>query len=245
MQQVERKAAIANDVGQLGIDQVSEFRAYLVACGFMARDGSGDQFFHVRRPDDQSRRWIPIERGRGGVPKTPGVLRKYLDAFLSAPASPFREAVVSSARLASVPGTALEFNVEVEKALSLVQVGQHMPDLPVIERWTNSRITDQGAIIRGDCQLCHTAVSDPAAQFKEQAEAPARAAMAEVAPFVVDSLASTAKAQYLSDLRDDLALHAPFNLPECFTQEQLERHIKCRWAYADLMIKHRTTKAGD
>ena len=180
MQQVERKAAIANDVGQLGIDQVSEFRAYLVACGFMARDGSGDQFFHVRRPDDQSRRWIPIERGRGGVPKTPGVLRKYLDAFLSAPASPFREAVVSSARLASVPGTALE--------------------LPV--------------------------------------EAPAQL----VSTLQAFKIVQADDAQYLSDLRDDLALHAPLVKR---ADESVHQFAVRRWEYADVMLITRSVKYGD
>lgn len=93
--------------------------------------------------------------------------------------------------------------------------------------------------------LAQPVVAAPVAQFQEQAEAPARAAMADVAPFVVDSLASTAETQYLSDLRDDFALHAPIPLPALFTQEQFERHVKGRWAYADLMMAARTTKAGD
>jgi hypothetical protein len=59
------------------------------------------------------------------------------------------------------------------------------------------------------------------------------------------SPAPTDDAQYLSDLRDDFALHAPIPLPALFTQEQFERHVKGRWAYADLMMAARTTKAGD
>lgn len=52
-------------------------------------------------------------------------------------------------------------------------------------------------------------------------------------------------AQYLSDLRDDFALHAPIALPESFTTEQLKRHIDGRWRYADLMMLARHTQAGD
>lgn len=86
--------------------------------------------------------------------------------------------------------------------------------------------------------------TDPSglALFLGQAEAPARAAMAEVAPFVVDSLASTAEAQYLSDLRDDLALHAPLSWNGF---ESLRDFAIRRWQYADMMLATRTTKAGD
>lgn len=48
--------------------------------------------------------------------------------------------------------------------------------------------------------------------------------------------------RYLSDLRDDLALHAPlFQMPD----ESLRSFAIRRWEYADVMISTRTTKAGD
>jgi hypothetical protein len=60
------------------------------------------------------------------------------------------------------------------------------------------------------------------------------------------SLKSTGDAQYLSDLRDDFALHAPIPpLGKHPTEQELEQHVIRRWEYADLMIKHRTTQAGD
>lgn len=208
MQQVELKAAIANGSGKLGIDQIPTFRKFLGLSGLTVRDGSGDQFFHVRLPG--SPRWVPVERGRGGAPVIRGALQAYLDQFLSCPA-PAIEAVFS---LANISGTEPEFPVELVKALSHPQLGQYVQDLPVIERCTNSPITDQGSAIHGDRQLCPTAKS-------------------------VDD------AQYLSDLRDDFAVHAPIFMPVSPSSADLENHINARWAYADLMMKRRAMKSGD
>lgn len=47
---------------------------------------------------------------------------------------------------------------------------------------------------------------------------------------------------YLSDLRDDLALHAPLVQ---LANESLRAFAIRRWEYADLMLATRTTKAGD
>ena len=56
------------------------------------------------------------------------------------------------------------------------------------------------------------------------------------------SPAPTDDAQYLSDLRDDLALHAPVRWdPELSDVQNANR----RWEYADVMLAARTTKAGD
>lgn len=206
MQQVERKAATFN--GSLSTEQLLEFRKFLEVCGLTVRDGSGDQFFHVRLPG--SPRWVPVERGRGGAPVIRGGLQAYLDQFLSCPAPAMEALRVRAER----PATELEFPVEVVKALSHPQLGQHMRGLPVIERCTNSPITDQGSAIHGDRQLCPTAKS-------------------------VDD------AQYLSDLRDDFALHAPLPIPAFFSLADLQRNVNARWEYADLMMAGRTAKAGD
>ena len=48
--------------------------------------------------------------------------------------------------------------------------------------------------------------------------------------------------RYLSDLRDDFALHAPLVQQE---NESLAAFADRRWEYADVMISARTTKAGD
>ena len=206
MQQVERKAATFN--GSLSTEQLLEFRKFLEVGGLTVRDGSGDQFFHVRLPG--SPRWVPVERGRGGAPVIRGGLQAYLDRFLSCPAPAMAALRVRAAR----PATELEFPVEVVKALSHPRLGQHMQGLPVIERSTNSPITDQGSAIHGDRQLCPTAKS-------------------------VDD------AQYLSDLRDDFAVHAPIFMPVSPSSADLENHVNARWEYADLMMAARTAKAGD
>lgn len=82
--------------------------------------------------------------------------------------------------------------------------------------------------------------TDPMTQFQEQATAPARAAMAALEP--VDRKAPAPLSRYLSDLRDDLALHAPVRWdPELSAEANAIR----RWEYADVMLATRTTKAGD
>jgi hypothetical protein len=52
--------------------------------------------------------------------------------------------------------------------------------------------------------------------------------------------------QYLSDLRDDFAVHAPFSHGG-FPNEpgDLERLVQLRWQYADLMMQARAAKVGD
>lgn len=193
MQQVERKAAIVSDSAQLSIDQIQAFRKFLEACGLTVRDGSGDQFFHARLPG--AKRWTPVERGRGGVPKTPGVLRTYLDNFLSVPA-PAPEAVASSAGDGCTP-----------------MLCKPVQDLPVLDRCTKPSVTDQGSAITHRAYL----LTD-----KEKADA-----------------------QYLRDLRDDFALHAPFGIPAFASRADLQGHVNARWEYADLMMEARTAKYGD
>lgn len=51
--------------------------------------------------------------------------------------------------------------------------------------------------------------------------------------------------RYLSDLRDDLALHAPIPLVEHATDEDMRNNAIRRWKYADVMLATRTTTAGD
>lgn len=59
--------------------------------------------------------------------------------------------------------------------------------------------------------------------------------------------APTEDAQYLSDLRDDFALHAPFSFDGLIhvNEETLESLVQLRWQYADLMMKHRPPVYGD
>lgn len=58
-------------------------------------------------------------------------------------------------------------------------------------------------------------------------------------------------AQYLSDLRDDFALHAPIPFPALYAStglpvdEEMLVHVQLRWRYADLMMKYRTTMSGE
>ena len=56
--------------------------------------------------------------------------------------------------------------------------------------------------------------------------------------------AMTDDAQYLSDLRDDFAVHAP-NLAHFGHIGDMTELVRLRWEYADLMMAARTTKAGD
>lgn len=203
MQQVERKAATFN--GSLSTEQLLEFRKFLEVSGLTVRDGSGDQFFHVRLPG--SPRWVPVERGRGGSPVIRGGLQAYLDRFLSCPAPALEALRIRAGRADSFAGAG-------DETPPTPQLGKSAQDFPMPARCTKTPVTDQGSAIQVTRQLCPTAKS-------------------------VD------EAQYLSDLRDDFALHAPVVLPEVFTAEQLERFVQLRWRYADLMIKHRTTMAGD
>lgn len=52
-------------------------------------------------------------------------------------------------------------------------------------------------------------------------------------------------AQYLSDLRDDFALHAPIPLGQFATDQDMRDNAIRRFQYADLMMAARTTQAGD
>lgn len=58
------------------------------------------------------------------------------------------------------------------------------------------------------------------------------------------TLTSPDDAQYLSDLRDDFAVHAP-NLGHFANVGDLAELVRLRWEYADLMMAARTTQAGD
>lgn len=58
------------------------------------------------------------------------------------------------------------------------------------------------------------------------------------------ALKSTVDAQYLSDLRDDFAVHAPDMTRFCLIGDLTEL-VRLRWEYADLMMAARTAKAGD
>ncbi|RUT30854.1 hypothetical protein WG29040_23225 [Pseudomonas sp. PAMC 29040] len=186
MQKVERKAAIVSDSAQLSIEQIHAFRKFLEACGLTVRDGSGDQFFHARLPG--AKRWTPVERGRGGVPNTPGVLRMYLDNFLSVPA-PALEAVPSSA------------------GLSIYAADDCVPLL--------GKPTVMGQVSATKHRSC--LLTD-----KEKEDA-----------------------QYLRDLRDDFALHAPLAIPGFASRTDLQAHVNARWEYADLMMAARAEKYGD
>lgn len=61
---------------------------------------------------------------------------------------------------------------------------------------------------------------------------------------VIDIRKPDADAQYLSDLRDDFAVHAP-TLAHFGHVGDLAELVRLRWEYADLMMAARTTKAGD
>lgn len=55
---------------------------------------------------------------------------------------------------------------------------------------------------------------------------------------------SPAEQQYLDDLRDDFAMHAPIDLHSDHPDDLRINAIR-RWQYADMMMATRTTQAGD
>lgn len=73
-------ATIVNDIGLLKAEHIPQFRSFLESKGVQVRDAGAGQFCHVRMPNLP--RWMPIERGRGGAPVTPVVLRTLVEEFL-------------------------------------------------------------------------------------------------------------------------------------------------------------------
>lgn len=215
MQQATILKNIVNDIALFSAEQIQAFREYLEESGLQVRDSGSGQFFHVRLPELS--RWLPIERGRGGVPVTPEVLRPFVTSFLKFP-------------LGSV------------------------------------RSDFRAARLAAERRVPRVALAQPVGQFLEKAEAPAHAAINTVKELSSQSINApdarefqslgeqraasralkVARAQplsrYLSDLRDDLALHAPLVQ---LANESLRAFAIRRWEYADLMLATRTNMAGD
>lgn len=163
-------AIIVNDTGLLNADQVPAFRAFLEASGLEVRDSGAGQFFHFRLAD--TKRWLPVERGRAGAPVTPNVLRPFIEQFTGRP----------------------------PRVVSPIQI---VAALPVADAALKTR--------EKPCSLS----CQPRPAFKE--------------PAPLDA--------YLSDLRDDLALHAPLQqLPK----ESVLAFAIRRWEYADVMLATRS-----
>lgn len=142
-------AIIVNDTGLLSIDQVFAFREFLQENGVQVRDSGAGQFFHFRMPE--TKRWLPVERGRASAPVTPEVLRPLITQFNAQP------------------------NAAVVVSIQPESVMQPRPPAPM--------------------------------------------------------------SRYLSDLRDDLALHAPLQqLPN----ESVLGFAYRRWEYADVMLATRS-----
>lgn len=222
MQTVAATTTIVNDTGLVSAEQIPAFRAYLEESGLQVRDAGAGQFFHVRWQYSGRTRWLPIERGRAGAPVTPQLLRPLVDRFLKNP---------------------------LDRA-----VGEVRAERQAAERAVAREALAQPTVVE--------ALPGYTAAFKAQVEAPVRAALEAIAPFIEEpeaikapaaqlvsdqdvALASTADAQYLSDLRDDFALHAPITLPMNATAQDMVDNAVRRWQYADLMMAARTAKAGD
>jgi hypothetical protein len=70
-----------NDTDLLKLDQIDDFRAYLESNKCRTRKGNHAQLMHVHT----SAGWAPIQKGAGGVVKTPVALRAVINDFLLTP----------------------------------------------------------------------------------------------------------------------------------------------------------------
>jgi hypothetical protein len=200
-------ASIVNDIGLLNAGQIPAFRVYLEESGLLVRDSAGSgQFFHVRLPELP--RWLAIERGCGGAPVTPDVLRPFVASFLKKPLDSaigeVRAARQSAERAVARAALALPASV----------VGAAEPALESVHATVTRKLQ---------------------AAASESWRQPGHAPVAAPAPL----------SRYLSDLRDDLALHAPISLPVNPSADDMLHNAIRRWAYADMMLATRTAKAGD
>lgn len=106
---------------------------------------------------------------------------------------------------------------------------------------------------RADAPVTPSAIRELVCDFHKKTlnEGPARRIAAAAGNMQLTQISSfqgeandsrLALSTYLSDLRDDLALHAPLVQ---LANESLHAFAIRRWEYADLMLATRTTKAGD
>lgn len=226
-------ASIVNDIGLLNAEQIPAFRVYLEESGLLVRDSGAGQFFHVRLPELP--RWLPIERGRAGAPVTPDVLRPFVASFLKRP-------------LDSVMGEVRAARQAAERAVARAALAQPLTQL------LEQAEAPAHAAMNAVAELAPLAINAPVThEFQSLGEqrAAQRALTAPAPAAQTLKPAPTDDAQYLSDLRDDFALHAPFTWNDIngtvagAEDDGLEYFVQLRWRYADLMLAARTTKAGD
>ena len=246
---VERRApgaTIVNDIGLLSAEQIPAFWTFLVESGLQVRDSGAGQFFHVRLPELP--RWLPIERGRAGAPVTPDVLRPFIASFLKKPLDRVMGEVRAARQAAErvVARAAFAQPVVVEPAAYNLDLPTLLGQAEAPARAAMNAVAELSPHLAINAPVTHEFQSFGEQRAVQRAlKAPAPAAQVVSHQGQALKSAPTDDAQYLSDLRDDFALHAPITLTKNATKHDLEVHVSNRWEYADMMMAARTTKAGD
>lgn len=236
------------DVGILSTERVQAFRAYLENHGCQTRDGSGGQFFHVMTADG----WATMSRARKGRVGTPQWMRSVVESFMAsdstAMAPEFWDKFGITA--ATIPRKGTAKPVELVPSPDAVDAKSHIgginpqPQKVEYERYLNKKTGEVSYAVKGSCDpekfvpyTYEAAVAAGLIKLSKGARPVASATYtgptATLSPHTPTSQADT---QYLQDLRDDFALHAPLWLKD---GESMADHADRRWKYAEAMMKAR------
>jgi hypothetical protein len=232
----------ACDVGLLPVKRVLDFRAFLDGQNVQTREGRGGQYFHVRTTAG----WAPIQRGKRDQVATPVSLRAVVEDFLKAPIG---KAILSSnsrslfQELPEFPAGA----TEAQKITSLVATAQGISYSTLVERIAAKDATTLASLQPEARAFLGIDPANGPSLCIESVSRVDESGILEVidirtADHRQEKALSARQREYLRDLRDDFALRAPLVMNEGETMASFAD--RC-WKFADLMIEHRPTMAGD
>ncbi|MCK2122081.1 hypothetical protein [Pseudomonas sp. PNPG3] len=216
------------DVGVLPTERVRAFRKYLDNHGCQTRDGSGGQHFHVMTLQG----WATLTRSRKGRVGTPRWMRPVVDSFLgssnTAMAPEFWDKFGVTA--AGIPRKDAAATLRADLQSEVQRRGIQDQTVAMDPASGHDIAVETIAVIQGEKLLVTSIEKTGAAERRSAQVLPIGAIPAP------RQARDSEDAQYLSDLRDDFALHAPLWQQH---SESLESFAKRRWAYADAMMKAR------
>ncbi|KTT13632.1 hypothetical protein [Pseudomonas parafulva] len=254
------------DVGILSTERVQAFRAYLENHGCQTRDGSGGQFFHVMTAYGWATMSRARKGRVGTPQWMRSVVESFMASDSTAMAPEFWDKFGITAATIPRKGTAKPVELvpspDAVHATSRIGSLNPQPQKVEYERYLNQTTGEISFAVKGSLDpekfvpYSHEAAVAAGFIGADLAQGPERTVEiryqggqvlelneARLVPYVgptatLDSHTPTSQAdtQYLQDLRDDFALHAPLWLKD---GESMADHADRRWKYAEAMMKAR------
>lgn len=254
------------DVGILSTERVQAFRAYLENHGCQTRDGSGGQFFHVMTADGWATMSRARKGRVGTPQWMRSVVESFMASDSTAMAPEFWDKFGITAATIPRKGTAKPVELvpspDAVHATSRIGGLNPQPQKVEYERYLNQTTGEISFAVKGSLDpekfvpYSHEAAiaagfigADPAGGLDRTVEIHYQGGQVlelkeeRLGPYTgpTDTLSShtptsQADTQYLQDLRDDFALHAPLWLKD---GESMADHADRRWKYAEAMMKAR------